>query len=766
MKQTFEIVGMHCADCANTLTQAIQKVPGVEAVSVNYATDKATLTYDPSKLNFEALKQIVSSVGQYQIVIPEDDSSVAPNTPSGLQAHSDKMPMHSGALKVNELAALKRKVIVGLSLFVLILVGQMTHLLPLPVIFVLSTVVIFYCGKGFFKNAWAGLKHKRANMDTLVAMGVGTAYLYSTIVSFWPALLGENLPVYFDTVAAIVSFILLGRYLEAVAKGRASKALYELLNLQAKNANVLVFNGERVDVEKFPALLGQSELSFMETAVDEVVVGNVLVVKPGEKIPIDGQILEGVSFVDESLVTGESMPAKKQKGDLVIGGTLNQNGRLFIAVSKVGNDSLLAQIIRLVDEAQNSKAPIQNMADRVASVFVPAVIVIAVGTFVVWYFLGGLPLVEAMLLFISVLVVSCPCALGLATPISMVVATGLGAANGIFIRNGEKLQAAAAIDAIVFDKTGTLTRGSFEVTHVLLSDESPIGSESLLMQYAASIEQNANHPIANAILQMAATLPEFAFFPVSSFESVEGQGVAAMIMDQRVLMGTADFLKANGVATALLDNTAQVLAAEGKTIVYMAVDNKLAGLIAISDVLKREALPVVQKLNEQMVVWMLTGDQTATAKAFAGQLGIKNVMAQVSPSQKAQEIKALQSKYQTVAMVGDGVNDAPALAQSDIGIAMSTGTDAAIEVADVTLLRGDVGLVLKAILLAQKTMHNVRQNLFWAFIYNILLIPVAAGLLVPFGIIISPTFASVAMVFSSLTVVFNALRLKRVSLEA
>lgn len=733
MKKTFPIVGMHCAGCALNLTKAIKKVRGVVDAKVTYATDKAVIEYDEKQIDWKALEKAVEGVGKYQIVLGETSE------------HKDhKDHDHAQMLAKNELEVLRRKVILSLGILVILMVGSLMSWLPIWVSFSLTTVVMFYSGAEFFTNAWMGLKSKTANMDTLVAMGTGTAYLYSSLVSFMPGV--NQAGVYFETATAIVGLILLGRYLEAKAKTKAGQAIKELLKLQAKEA-ILLRNNKEVKV-----------------SLDEVVVGDKLVIKPGSKVPVDGLVIEGTSYLDESLITGESKPVRKQKGDRLIGGTINFKGRLVMEVTQVGAETMLFKIAKMVEEAQASQAPIQKLADKVSSVFVPAVIVIALVTFLVWYFVLNASFLTALTFFITVLIISCPCALGLATPIAIMVGTGRGAGMGILIKNAEKLQLAGKIDTLVFDKTGTLTKGNFVVTDVVLVDKSGWDRKKLI-GVAAALEAGSEHPIAGAIIEMAKRL-RVTVNKVSKFRAIEGKGVEGILGGKKVVIGNQKLMEERGLElTEEMEKKVISLMTEGKTVVQVLVANQHVGVIALADELKEKAKETVKSLQAKEVsVWMMTGDNKKTAVGVAKRLGIKNVVSEVLPRHKASEVERLQAKGGVVAMVGDGVNDAPALAKADVGIAMATGTEVAMETADITLVRGRVELVDKAIVLSKETMKVIVQNLFWAFGYNTILIPVAAGVLVPLGVRVSPILASSAMAFSSLSVVLNSLRLKKIKI--
>ena len=698
MKQTFPITGMHCASCAANLTRAISKVVGVNSVKVTYTTDRAELDFDQDKINWQEVQKAVRSIGGYDIVLPQ--------TPGYDHQH--------------QVRDAKKKVIIGAILSTIIFFGEMMAMLPREITFVLTSVVMGYSGREFFTNAWAGLKHLTANMDTLIAMGTGAAYVYSSAVTFWPQLFEKNQPVYFETAAVIITLVLFGRYLEHAAKGRASEAIKKLLGLQAKKAILLIGKSQK------------------EVEISAVKAGDKLLVKPGAKIPVDAVVVSGRSYVDESLVTGESMPVPKGPGDKVIGSTLNNQGLLVVQATGVGEATLLAGIIRLVNEAQSSREPIQKLADKISGIFVPTVIVIALAAMAVWYFIFGLGFGQALVIAIAVLIISCPCALGLATPVSIMVGTGRGAEAGILIKNAEKLQIAGEVKAIVFDKTGTLTKGEFGVTDVIPVDKT---SKKNILQIAGSLELGSDHPIAAAIVTAAKKL-KLKLFEPRNFQNHEGRGVSGKIAGNHYSLGKIEY-------KSLM----------GKTTVGLKQNDKLLGVIGLADEPKAEAKALIAKLKKQgLTVWMISGDNQATAAAVGKRLGIDNVLANVLPQDKVDRVKQLQQRYPVVAMVGDGVNDAPALAQSNVGLVMATGTDVAIEAGDITLLRGDINLVSQAIALSRATMTNIKQNLFWAFAYNLILIPVAI-----LGKI-NPILAGGAMAFSSISVTINALRLRRVKL--
>ena len=655
----------------------------------------------------------------------------------------------------------------------MILVSSLPHMLgivlPIPIswlnlaLLALATPVQFWAGRRFYRGAWGALRHRSADINTLVVVGTSAAYLYGAVVALAPQLfagrMGAN--VYFDTSAIIVTLILLGRLLEARARGRTGEAIKRLAGLGAKTARV-VRDGEESDVP-----------------VEDMQVGDVVVVRPGEKVPVDGRILSGESAVDESMITGESVPATKRKGDEVIGATINTSGSFRFEATKVGKDTALHQIMRMVEEAQGTKAPIQRLADRISAVFVPAVIGVAAATFVVWLLFGPEPaLTFALLNTVAVLIIACPCAMGLATPTSIMVGTGKGAESGILIKGGEALEGAYRLDTVVLDKTGTLTRGTPELTDVVVGDG--IREEELL-RLVASAERVSEHPLGEAIVRGAKDLC-LPLAEVDEFEAVSGGGISARVEGRGVLVGSHRFLSEAGVPEDGLVAKGEELAREGKTPVFVAVDGEPAGLVAVADVVREESREAVERLHEMgLEVAMITGDNRRTAEAIARELGIDRVLAEVLPQDKATEVKRLQSEGERVAMVGDGINDAPALAQADVGIAIGTGTDVAMEAADLTLISGDVRGVTRAIGLSKATVRNIKQNLFWAFAYNVVLIPVAAGVLYPFfagGTVpealrpflgeygfLNPVLAAAAMALSSVTVVSNALRLRRVKVS-
>jgi P-type Cu+ transporter len=745
---TFGVTGITCASCVGRVERALEKVPGVLEASVNLANEKATVEYLAGEVEPRDLEKAVEGAG-YGVIREAEAATEDPHE--------------------REYGKLRADFLLAAALTALILAGSLPHMfgfmLPIPVMWlnvallVLATPVQFRAGRRFYRGAWGALKHGQANMNTLVVMGTSAAYLYSAVAALAPGLFAAGrADVYFDTSALIITLILLGRLLEARAKGRTNEAIKKLAGLQAKTARV-VRDGEEVDVP-----------------VEDVGIGEVLVVRPGEKIPVDGRVVSGVSAVDESMITGESIPVTKREGDEVIGATINTSGSFRFEATKVGEETALSQIMRMVEEAQGSKAPIQRLADRISAVFVPAVIGVAAVTFVAWLLLGPEPaLTFALLNTVAVLIIACPCAMGLATPTSIMVGTGKGAESGILIRGGEALEGAHKLDTLVLDKTGTLTRGTPELTDVVV--ENGIREEELL-RLVASAERASEHPLGEAIVRGTKDRG-LRLAEAEEFEAVSGGGIRALIEGHGVLVGSRRFLSESGVSGDGLLPKAEELAQEGKTPIFVAVDGKPAGLVAVADVVRDESREAIERLHSLgLEVAMLTGDNRRTAEAIAWELGVDRVVAEVRPEDKAAEVKRLQAEGKKVGMVGDGINDAPALAQADVGIAIGTGTDVAMEAADLTLISGDVRGVARAITLSKATVRNIKQNLFWAFAYNVALIPVAAGVLYPlfsdgsvpeilrpvlgeYGFL-NPVLAAVAMALSSVTVVSNALRLRRV----
>ena len=654
-----------------------------------------------------------------------------------------------------------QKLIVGIILSIIILLGSINIIPGLNdlsrqvrfiILFILALPVQVWVGSQFYKGLVVVFKYRTADMNTLIAVGTLSAFIYSTIATFFPILFtraGLKPHVFFDTAAIIITLILLGRFFEARVKGRTSSAIKKLMQLEAKTARVIV---------------GEKEV---ETDMDKVRVGDIILVRPGEKIPVDGIIIEGSSAIDESMVTGESIPVDKKKTDEVTGATLNTSGSFKFKATKVGKDTVLSQIIRLVEEAQGSKAPIQRLVDTVASYFVPAVIGIAIITFIVWIIFGTKPSITlALVNFISVLIIACPCALGLATPTAIMVGTGKGAENGILIKDAASLELTHRLNTIVFDKTGTLTKGEPVVTDIIIKEKSSIYSKEELLKLSASSELYSEHPLGKAMVKKAQQL-KIKLIEPKNYKSITGRGISAEVDGKKILKGNLALMRENNIVLDGLEEKALVLSIKGKTPIFISADSKPLGIIALADTLKDNTKKYLNDLqNLGLEVVMLTGDNKNTANAIAKKAGIKKVLSEILPGNKAEEIKRIQSKGKIVAMVGDGINDAPALMQADVGIAIGTGTDIAIESSSITLTGGDIKGVLKSIILSRNTIRVIKQNLFWAFSYNSILIPVAAGVLYPsFRILISPIFAAAAMAISSISVISNSLRLRRISLK-
>ena len=735
VKKTYPIKGMHCASCVRVIERSLSKTPGVKEANVNLATEKATVTYDDSVCNPTQLASAVSSVG-YTAVVDE----------SNIDEEAEKKQ------KLKELNDLKIKVFFSLGVGVFLLWGSFPVLMETApaliknpwIQLILATPVQFWAGFAFYRATIPALKHRLANMDTLVAIGTTVAYFYSVFVTLFPNIvmgLGLDHMPYFDVAVIVIGLILLGRYFEAKAKAGTSDAIKKLIGMQAKTARVLR-DGKEVDIP-----------------IEEVVIGNIIRVRPGEKIPVDGVIIEGESSVDESMVTGESIPSDKTKGDTVVGSTINKSGTFTFKTTKVGKDTMLAQIIQLVQEAQGSKAPIQRIADTISSYFVPIVIMLAFATLGIWYVFGPDPaFLFALLNTVAVLIIACPCAMGLATPTAIMVATGKGAELGILIKDAESLEVAHKVNTVIFDKTGTLTKGKPEVTDVIALE----GSEKDLLLLAASIEKGSEHSLAEAIVKEAEE-QNLRTEEVTKFKAIAGHGVEGQIGKKQVFFGNRKLMDREKVSIEKHDNQIEKLETEGKTVMMIAVDKKLAGFIAVADTLKESAKEGVKALQKKGIeTVMITGDNQRTAQAIAEKVGIKRVLAEVLPDQKEAEVRKIQAEGKVVAMVGDGINDAPALAAADVGIAMGSGTDVAIESADIVLINKDIRAVASGIELSKKTMRTIKMNLFWAFGYNVVLIPVAMGVLYPFfGILMNPIFASAAMAMSSISVVGNSLLLKR-----
>lgn len=727
VKETFKINGMSCAACSARVEKRLNKEDGIELATVNLATNKATVEYDSAKLKASEIIKIVEAIGY------------------GAEKDEEHNRDKEKEEREKEIADLRKILFISIALSSPLILAMILSLLKIDVPFlhneyfqlIIATPVQFIIGFRFYKNAYYALKSKSSNMDVLVAMGTSAAYFFSVYNAFFqPLQEGMTMKnLYFEASAVIITLILLGKYLEAVAKGKTSEAIKKLMGLQAKTARV-ERDGKEVDI-----------------LIEDVEKGDVVIVRPGEKIPVDGVIIDGNSSIDEAMLTGESLPVEKKAGDTVIGATINKFGAFKFKATKVGKDTALAQIIKMVEDAQGSKAPIQKIADTVSGVFVPVVIGIAFLTFLTWYFgvNNGSDITMAIISAVSVLVIACPCALGLATPTAIMVGTGIGAENGILFKGGEHLETAYKVNAVVLDKTGTITKGKPDVTDIICFSGF---NQDEILNFAAIAEKKSEHPLGVAIYENGKAKFEAVKDP-TNFKAIIGQGVAVEIEDKKILIGTRRLMNENSIPFENFDGEIEALEDEGKTAMLMAIDGKFSAIIAVADTLKENSKEAIAELSKMGIeVYMITGDNRRTANAIAKQVGIANVLAEVLPENKAQEVKKLQAMGKIVAMVGDGINDAPALATANIGMAIGTGTDVAIEAADVTLMSGNLKTIPMAIRLSRKTINKIKMNLFWAFVYNIIGIPFAAlGLL-------NPIIAGGAMALSSVSVVTNSLSLK------
>jgi len=739
------IDGMHCSSCVIRVELALRMTPGILSARANLGPNAVDIEYDPETVDFDAIRKAIASAG-YRVAEPKIDpasETLDPAEAANEQEYRNLMRKFwfAAAISVPVMALSYPDLIPGLREWMPM--GSGTRRIVWSLLGVLSLPVLVWAGSQFFIGMWDALKHRAANMHTLIAIGISAAYLYSVVAVAWPGLFPNMAlaEVFWDVTDVVVALVVLGLALEIKAKGRTSQAIKKLIGLQAKIARV-IRDGKESDI-----------------SVEEVVVGDVVVVRPGEKVPVDGEVISGSSAVDESMITGESMPIEKQSGDEVIGGTLNKTGSFRFTATKVGKDTALATIIQMVKDAQGSKAPIQRVVDTVSGYFVPAVMILAVLAFVAWYVFGPEPrLIYATVVFVTTLIIACPCALGLATPTSLTVGIGKGAENGILIRSGDALQASEKLNTIILDKTGTITKGEPALTDVVTA---PGYDEPTVLRLTASLERGSEHPLGEAIVKGAITR-NLTLSDAENFIAIPGHGVSGRIDGHDVLFGNAKLMRDRNVTIDMLLGDWERLAGEGKTPMYVAIDGKAAGLIGVADTVKSDskaAIAVLKSLGIEVV--MLTGDNERTGRAIAREVGIDRVLAEVLPNDKAHEVQKLQLEGKSVGMVGDGVNDAPALAQADVGFAIGTGTDVAIEASDVTLIKGSLIGVVTAIEISRATMRNVRQNLVGAFGYNSLGIPVAMGVLYPFiGLLLSPLIAAAAMAFSSVTVVTNANRLR------
>jgi Cu+-exporting ATPase len=748
--------GMGCAACANKIDRVIHEIPGVADCNVNFGAEQATVQYNPKQTNIKTIQEAVTDAGY--------GAEPLENTQNSLEDRDEENRQIAQKLR--------RKVIISAVISSILIIGSLPMMtgLEIPLIpmwlhnpwlqLILTTPVMFWCGKTFFTGAWKGLKRHSADMNTLIAVGTGSAYLYSIFVTIFPGFFisqGLNADVYYESASVIITLILLGQLLEHQARGKTSEAIRKLMGLQAKTARV-VREGKEVDIP-----------------LEAVNVGDIIIVRPGEKIPVDGELIEGGSTIDESMVTGESVPVEKQPGDDIIGATINKTGSFKFRASRVGKDTVLAQIVQLVQQAQGSKAPIQKLADQVTGWFVPVVIGIAIFTFIIWFNLTG-NLTLATLTSVGVLIIACPCALGLATPTSVMVGTGLGAEHGILIKGAESLELAHKIQTIILDKTGTLTAGKPTVTNYITTGGTTNDNELKLLRLVAAVERKSEHPLAEAIVQYAES--QGVNFPLpepEDFEAMTGMGVQGYVSDRFIQIGTSRWMGELGVDIEPLKPFQEQWESEGKTTAWIAVDGTIEGVMGIADTLKPSSENAIKTLKRMgLEVVMITGDNQKTAEAIASQVGIERVFAEVRPDQKADLVKSIQKEkkrkgenHRIVAMVGDGINDAPALAQADVGIAIGTGTDVAIAAGDITLISGELTGIITAIKLSRATLKNIRQNLFFAFIYNTAGIPIAAGILYPFfGLLLNPIIAGGAMAMSSVSVVTNALRLRNLKLSS
>ena len=752
------IQGMYCSSCVSIIEKDLNKTKGVISASVDLGTESAIINYIPGQIDITEIKSIIEKLG-YKTYPTEGYKQEKETIEKEVKEKVEEPVDENQAAREKEYKTLMKKFIFASILALPVMFFSYPTLWGLPeqfqmgspllrniwiVMGLLALPVMFWSGSQFYTGALAAFKNRSANMHTLIATGITAAWLYSIMATFFPQIFpeAELADQFFDVVFVVVALVVLGMALELRAKGKSSEAIKKLIGLQAKTARVIRF-GKEVDIP-----------------VEEVVLDDVIIVKPGEKIPVDGIVIEGTSSIDESMITGEPIPVEKHKGDEVIGATINKTGSFRFKATKVGKDTALSQIIQMVEQAQSSKAPIQRVVDKVSGYFVPAVIIIAILSFVAWYLFGPVPqLIYGLIVFVTVLVIACPCALGLATPISLMVGVGKGAENGILIRSGVALETAQKLNTIVLDKTGTITEGKPTLTDIITYNGF---EEELVLSLSASVERSSEHPLAEAIVKGAVD-KNLKLSDTQEFNAIPGHGVEAVVDGKKVLLGNLKMMNKFSIQLGDLEKESSKLADDGKTPMYVAIDGKAAGIVAVADVIKKDSIQAIDKLHKLgLEVVMITGDNKRTADAIARQVGIERVLAEVLPEDKAFNVQKLQNEGKKVAMVGDGINDAPALAQADVGMAIGTGTDVAIEASDITLIKGSLKSVVLAIELSKATMKNIKQNLFGAFFYNGLGIPIAAGILYPFfGLLLSPIIAGAAMAFSSVTVVTNANRLRK-----
>lgn len=772
---TFQVKGMHCASCSAVITKKLKKLQGVETCDVNFATEKISVVYDPSQVTVMSMNNEINKLG-YSLVETNnymEHKMMGHSQPTGMD-HSEHLGLlKSKEEKLKELETMRQNTsfvmpiaaVIFILMFWEIIAQSVTFLPPFPLSmnafniasFILATPVMFWIGKPFIEGVTRFIKYKVANMDTLVGIGTLVAYFYSSVMLLFPqikTLLDAPEGLYYDVTIVVIGFITLGKYLEAKSKLKTGEAIEKLLGLAAKSA-VVIRGGHEIEIP-----------------IEQVIAGDTIIIKPGQKIPVDGKIISGKSSIDESMITGEGLPVDKTVGDIVIGATINKHGAFQMKATQVGEKTMLSQIIKMVETAQGSKAPIERIADRLSGIFVPVVLVFAIAVFFIWIAIGSffMPFSQAISLglisFVGILVIACPCAMGLATPTAVIVGVGKAAQNGILIKNAESLEKFQSINFVVMDKTGTITNGTPAVTDIIKIKnlKSKIKNEKEILQLLASIEKQSEHPLALAVVEKAKD-EKMGLLSVSEFEALEGKGLEGTIAGTQYFAGNLKLAADLGLKVDT--DVIRKLTSQGKTPVVFADKKSIIAYIAIADTIKDDAKVAIEALHKLKIkVAMLTGDNLRTAEYIAKQVGIDRVIAEVLPRDKANEVKKLQEEGYKVAMIGDGINDAPALATADVGVAMGTGTDVAIESAGITLLGGTISKLPKAINLARKTMGVIKQNLFWAFFYNVVGIPVAAGVLYPFiGIMLSPAIAGAAMALSSVSVISNSLLLKRYNIK-